>query len=164
MESTINLQLKNYTLVEEISQDDVVTVYRGVRKVDGAVVIIKVLASLFASDEFLVRRFKLATQQTAKLEHPNIIHTYEAEQEGDKLFLVQDWVEGRSLGQTLAEEGPFSPQRMQMIARQIASALDYAHQKSVTHGNLSASRIFIGPEDHVWIAGFGQTQALFGVN
>ncbi|HXW01507.1 MAG TPA: protein kinase, partial [Anaerolineae bacterium] len=35
---------------------------------------------------------------------------------------------------------------------------------SVTHGNLSASRIFLGLEDHVWIAGFGQTQALFGVN
>jgi serine/threonine protein kinase len=164
MNTTIETQLGNYVLVEELSQDDVVTVYRGTRKADQAAVIIKVVSSLFASDEFLVRRFKLATHQTAKLEHPNIIRTYEAEQEGNKLYLVQDFVEARSLAQVLTEEGSFSPQRMQMIARQIASALDYTHQKSVTHGNLSASQIFLGPDDHVWVAGFGQTQALFGVN
>jgi len=164
MNTTIETQLGNYVLVEELSQDDVVTVYRGTRQADQAAVIIKVVSSLFASDEFLVRRFKLATHQTAKLEHPNIIRTYEAEQESDRLYLVQDFVEGRPLAQVLAEEGSFSPQRMQMIARQIASALDYAHQKSVTHGNLSASQIFLGPDDHVWVADFGQTQALFGVN
>ncbi len=164
MNTSIDSQLENYTLVEELSQDEMMSVYRAERKADNAPVMIKVLSSLLASDEFLVRRVKLIAQQTAKLEHPNIVRSYEAGQVGGWLYLVQDWVMAPTLAQVLHTEGSFSPQRMQYIARQIASALDYAHQKSVTHGSLSAGRIFLGPDDRVWVADFGLTQALFGIN
>lgn len=162
MDTTIDLQLEHYVLVEELSQDDILTVYRGQRKSDQSPVIIKIVSPLFVSDEFLVRRFKLVAQQTTRLEHPNIVRTYEVEQEGSRLFLVQDFVRAPTLAQVLHTEGSFSPQRMQYIARQIASALDYAHQKFVTHGNLSASKVFLGPDDRVWVTDFGQV--LFGVN
>jgi serine/threonine protein kinase len=164
MDTTIDLQLEHYVLVEELSHDDIVTVYRGQRKNDPSPLVIKIVSPLFTSDEFLVRRFKLAAQQTARLDHPNIVRTYEAEQEGDRLFLVQDFVRAPTLTQVLRTEGSFSPLRMQYIARQIASALDYAHQKSVTQGNLSADKIFLGPDDRVWVTDFGLVQALFGAN
>ncbi|MBI1877476.1 MAG: protein kinase [Chloroflexi bacterium] len=164
MKTTITLQFENYELVEELSQGEVMTVYRGQRRADQAPVVIKVISPLLASDEFLVRRVKLAAQQTAKLEHPNIVHTYEAEQEGSLLYLIEDFVRAPALAEVLRTEGLFSPQRMQFIARQLASALDCAHQKSVTHGNLSAGKIFLGPDDRVWIADFGLTHALFGMS
>lgn len=165
MDTTIvDLQLEHHTLLEELSQDDILTVYRGQRKSDQSPVIIKVVSPLLVADEFLVRRFKLVAQQTARLDHPNIVRTYEAEQEDGQLYLVQDFVRAPMLAQVLHTEGSFSPQRMQYIARQVASALDYAHQKSVTHGNLSARKIFLGPDDRVWVVDFGQTQALFGIN
>lgn len=164
MNTSVNLQLEAYTLVEELSQNDIMTVYRAERQTDGTPVIVKLLSPLLAADEFLARRFKLAAQQMTKLEHPNIVRSYEAGQEGERLYWVQDFVRATPLAQVLHTEGSLAPQRMQFIARQIASALDYAHQKSVTHGNLSAHCIFLGPDDRVWVADFGQTQALFGLN
>ncbi|NJN96966.1 MAG: protein kinase [Anaerolineales bacterium] len=128
MNTSGDLQLEAYTLVEELSQNDIMTVYRAERQTDGAPVIVKVLSPLLAADEFLARRFKLAAQQMAKLEHPNIVRSYEAGQEGERLYWVQDFVRATPLAQVLHTEGSLAPQRMQFIARQIASALDYAHQ------------------------------------
>jgi serine/threonine protein kinase len=164
MNATIEIQIENYNLLEIIHQDEIVAIYRAQRSIDQAVVRLELVAPLFAADEFVARRFKQVTGQLAHLEHPNIVRTYEAEQSAGHLYLVQDWVEGRSLAQVLAEEGPFSPARMQHITRQLASALDYAHQKSINHGNLSAGGVLLGPNDQVYLTDFGQTQALLGVN
>ncbi|MFC1974932.1 serine/threonine protein kinase [Chloroflexota bacterium] len=159
-----DFQFKNYILEEELGRGDLTVVYRARRKSDDAVVALKVVAPQFTFDEFFVRRFKDIAKQTTKLEHPNIVRTYEADQEGDVLYLVRELIEARPLAQILAEEGPLSPQRMASIARQVSAALDYAHQKSITHGDLSANRVYIGPNDHVIVADFGQTQAMAGTS
>jgi serine/threonine protein kinase len=53
---------------------------------------------------------------------------------------------------------------MLTVARQIAAALDYAHQRSIMHGDLSAKRIYLREDDHVIVADFGQTQAMVGTS
>jgi serine/threonine-protein kinase len=53
---------------------------------------------------------------------------------------------------------------MQFIAGQIASTLDYVHQKSMTHGDLSVYQVYLGADDHVYIVNFGQAQVLFGTD
>jgi serine/threonine protein kinase len=157
-------ELKNYILEKEIGRGDLTIVYQGRRKSDNAVVAIKIVAPQFTFDDLFVRRFREMAKQAAKLEHPNIVRTYEANQEGDILYVVRELIDVRPLAQVLEEEGPFSPQRMLTIARQIASALDYAHQKSITHGDLSAYRVYIGQNDHAIVADFGQTQAMTGTS
>ncbi len=164
MTITTTTHLDNYNLEVELSRNGWSIVYWGRRKTDGAVVTVKVVAPLFGTDEYFVRRFKYTAQQCAQLEHPNILRTYEAEEEAGQLYLVQDFVEVRTMAQVIEAEGPFSPQRTQFIAAQIASALDYAHQKSITHGDLSAQHIYLGSNDHVWLTDFGQSQILFGTN
>jgi serine/threonine protein kinase len=160
----IKTQLENYILEQELGRGDLTIVYRARRKSDEAVVAVKIVAPQFTFDEIFVRRFKDLARQTAQLEHPNIVRTYEAHQEGDVLYLVRELIEARTLVQLLAEEGPLSPRRMLTIARQIATALDYAHQKSITHGDLSANRVYVGPNDHTIVADFGQTQAMAGTS
>lgn len=164
MTVTVSTELENYELLREISRDELGTVFEGRRKSDEAVVSIKVIASHFTFDEYFVRRFKDMIKQTAKLEHPNIIRTYEAAQEGDTFYVVRELVEGRSLAEIIEEEGPLSPIRMAIIARQVASALDYAHQKSITHGDLAASRVMVGLNDQVTVVDFGQTQTMLGTS
>jgi serine/threonine protein kinase len=164
MTATIETQLENYILEQELGRGDLTIVYRARRKSDEAVVAVKIVAPQFTFDEIFVRRFKDLARQTTQLEHPNIVRTYEARQEGNLLYLVRELIEARTLAQVMAEEGPFSPQRMLAIARQIAAALDYAHQKSITHGDLSANRVYIGPNDHAIVADFGQTQAMIGTS
>ncbi|MEW5958891.1 MAG: protein kinase [Chloroflexota bacterium] len=162
MTTTVMTELENYAFEHEIGRGDVTIVYRGRRKADGATVAIKVVAPQFTFDRLFVRRFQDMARQAAKLEHPNIVRTYDAGAEGDLVYVVRELIEARTLAQVIAAEGPFSPQRTLTIARQIAAALDYAHQKSVTHGDLSANRVFIDPDDHVIVADFGQTQAMSG--
>ncbi len=159
-----NINLDNYILEEELGRGDLTIVYRARRKSDDAVVALKVVASQFTFDEFFVRRFKDIARQTIKLEHPNIARIYETNQEGDVLYLVRELIQARSLAQILEEEGPFSPYRMLTITRQIAAALDYAHQKSITQGARSANRVFVDFNDHVIVADFGQIQAMAGTS
>ncbi len=164
MTLTVPFDLNDYSLEQELFQAELGLVYQGRRKTDDAIVAVKVIAPQFTFDDFFVRRFKDMTRQMTRLEHPNIVRTYEAGQDGDKLYVVQELIETRSLADLLAEEEVLSPQRMLTIARQISAALDYAHQKSITHGDLSASRVYVGLHDHTVVADFGQMQAMLGTS
>ena len=164
MAVTVGTELENYILEDEIGRGDVTIVYQARRKLDNTMVAVKVVAPQFTFDELFVRRFKDLARQTAKLEHPNIVRTYEAAQEAGVLYTVREFIEAQTLAQVLEEEGLFSPQRMLVIARQIANALDYAHQKSMMHGDLSATRIYLGLNDRVIVADFGHTQAMAGTS
>ncbi len=164
MTATLEIQLQDYILEEEIGRGDLAVVYRARRRSDGATVAVKMLAYQFTFDEFFGRRFKDIARQTTRLDHPNIVRTYEAQQQGSVLYVVRELIEAHALAQVLENEGPLPPQRMLIIARQIASALDYAHQKSITHGDLSANRVYLAANDHATIADFGQTQAMVGTS
>ena len=164
MTATIDIHLEKYTLETELSQNAWFTLYRGYRQVDQAPINIKMAAPLLAADEFFRRRFKHITRQAAELDHPNLIRSYEAEEENGRLFLVQDFVEARSLAEVIETEGPLSLKRTEFIIGQIASALDCAHHASVLHGDLSAHQIFLGANDHVYVSNFGHSQAIYGNN
>jgi len=164
MTPTTEIQLANYTLEQEIGRGDLTITYRGHRNSDGATVAIKVVALQFTFDRLFVQRFKDMARQAAKLEHRNIVAMFEAGEEGSTVYAVRELIDARPLTQVIEEDGPFSPQRMLIVAQQVTSALDYAHQKSVTHGDLSAKRVYIGPQDHVTVADFGQTQAMYGTS
>lgn len=164
MTTSIDIELDNYSLGQEIGRGDLTIVYEARRKADGAMVAVKLVPPQFTFDELFVRRFLDMSKQAARLEHPNIVRTFEARQQGSILYIVREFVDARPLAEILAEEGPFSPQRVLNIAKQIAGALDYAHQKSIMHGDLSASRVYLGPDDHVTVADFGQMQAMAGTS
>jgi serine/threonine protein kinase len=161
---TVDIEFENYIIEREIGRGDLTIVHQGRRKSDGAIVTIKIVAHQFTFDEFFVRRFKDITRQTIKLEHPNIVRTYEVNHEGDILYMVREFIDARPLSEILEREGPFAPQRMLAVAQQIAAALDYAHQKSIMHGDLSAKRVYLGEGDQVIVADFGQTQAMVGTS
>lgn len=157
-------ELENYVLEEEIGRGDLTIVFRGYRKADQLPVAIKVVAPQFTFDEYFVRRFQDSARQSTRLEHPNIVHTYEAGNEGSTLFIIREFIEAPTLAEVLAAEGPFSPERTVTIARQIAAALDYAHQKLIMHGDLAPKRLYLGPDDHVTVADFGQMQSMAGTS
>jgi serine/threonine protein kinase len=164
MTSPVKNELEDYVLEKEIGRGELTTVYQGCRTSDGSIVAIKIVAPQFTFDERFVRRFQEIGQQTARLDHANIVRTFEAGQEQETVYVVREMIEGQTLAAVIDLEGPFAPQRMLVIARQIADALDYAHQKSIMHGDLSANRVFIGDDDQVTIADFGQTQAMMGTS
>ncbi len=104
-------------------------------------VAIKVLPALFALDPSRVQRFEREAQALAALNHPNIAQIYGVVDEpGAGYALVMEFVAGEDLAQRLAR-GPIPLDAAVAVARQIADALESAHERGIVHRDLKPSNI-----------------------
>ena len=99
-------------------------------------VAIKILPDSFATDRDRVTRFEREAKVLAALNHPNIAHIYGVEERA----LIMELVEGPTLAERIAL-GPVPLDEALAIARQIAEALEYAHEKGVVHRDLKPANI-----------------------
>ena len=125
-------------------------------------VAVKVLPHAFTSDPERLARFEREARMLAALNHPNIDAIYGFEEAEGIRFLVLELVDGQTLAETLADvarqrsQGPGLPIRDALsIARQIAEALDIAHEKGIIHRDLKPANITITPDGVVKVLDFG---------
>jgi eukaryotic-like serine/threonine-protein kinase len=129
-------------------------------------VAVKFLPHAFTSDPERLARFEQEARMLAALNHPNIGAIYGFEEAEGIRFLVLELVDGQTLADTLADvsrqrsQGPGLPIRDALsIARQIAEALDTAHEKGIIHRDLKPANITITPDGVVKILDFGLAKA-----
>ena len=122
-------------------------------------VAIKVLPSHFAADEERLARFTREAQVLAALNHPNIAAIYGIEEAGDIRAIVMEFVDGVTLAQRL-ERGPIALEEALPIARQIAEALEVAHEKGIIHRDLKPANIALTADGQVKVLDFGLAKAL----
>src|SRR4029453_19000380 len=91
-----------------------------------------------------IARFKQEAQVLAALSHPNIAAIYGFEESGRICALVLELVEGPTLADRLSR-GPIAPDEALPIARQIAEALEAAHEQGIVHRDLKPSNIRVAP-------------------
>jgi AAA+ ATPase superfamily predicted ATPase/predicted Ser/Thr protein kinase len=118
-------------------------------------VAIKVLGMKYAADAISKRRFLREAQMASILNHPNIATIYEIGEISSVPFIVMEYVEGVTLTDRLAERGPFPIDEIVAIGRQVASALDEAHEKGVVHRDIKSSNIILTSRGAVKILDFG---------
>ena len=99
-------------------------------------VAIKILPAAFTADADRVARFQREAQVLASLNHPNIAHIYGLERAGDSRALVLELVDGPTLADRIAQ-GPIPIDETLLIARQMAEALEVAHEQGIIHRDLS---------------------------
>lgn len=158
------IKLETYSIDKEIRQDDISIVYQGSRiGHNDPPRAIQIFAPQLTVDDSFRQQLSELIQPVTQLDHPNILPIYDFGQSDEgRIYITQALVEGVSLTKLLDSDGAFSSKRMLKIGRQIAAALDHAHQHHVVHGDLSADNIYVGHNDHVFVLDFTITQAMSG--
>ena len=133
-------------------------VYRATDTNLGRQVAIKVLPEAFAQDAERVARFEREAKTLALLNHPNIAHIYGLERSG-LTALVLELVEGPTLAHRIAK-GPIPLEEAFPIAKQIADALETAHEQGIVHRDLKPANINVRPDGTVKVLDFGLAKAL----
>ena len=124
-------------------------------------VALKVLPDAFTSDPDRLARFKREAQLLASLNHPKIAAIYGLEDTGEPHALVMELVEGPTLADRLAA-GPLPLDEALAIGRQIAEALESAHDQGVIHRDLKPANIKIRADGTVKVLDFGLAKAVHG--
>ncbi len=124
-------------------------------------VALKVLPDVFAGDPDRLMRFEREARLLASLNHANIATIHGIEQDGSHRVLVMELVEGEDLSVRLAK-GPMPLEEALQVARQIADALDAAHEQGVVHRDLKPANIVLTPDGNVKVLDFGLAKAVEG--
>ncbi len=127
-------------------------------KLDRAVAI-KVVAEAFAQDADRLARFQREAKTLASLNHPHIAAIYGLEESNGVRALVMELVEGHDLSQRIAR-GAIPLHEALPIARQIAEALEAAHEQGIVHRDLKPANIKVRPDGTVKVLDFGIAKAL----
>jgi serine/threonine protein kinase len=94
-------------------------------------------------------------RSSAPLNHPNVVSIYDAIEEGDHIWLVMEYVPGRTLAQLMAQDGRLAPERAAGIGAQVADGLAAAHARGTVHRDVKPGNILVTEDDSAKIADFG---------
>ena len=122
-------------------------------------VALKVLPDAFASDPDRLARFEREAQVLAALNHSNIAQIYGLERADGQPVLVMELVEGSTLANRIAA-GPLPVEDALAVARQIATALEAAHERGIVHRDLKPANVTLRPDGLVKVLDFGLAKAL----
>ncbi len=120
----------------------------------GRQVALKVLPPEMASDEHRLERFRREARIVAALNHPNIVTLFSVEQAGDLHFLTMELVGGETLEAQTPAEG-LEPARILLVARELAAALEAAHEQGIIHRDLKPANVMIGATGSAKVLDFG---------
>ena len=142
-----------YAIERELGRGGMGIVYLGVDPKLHRQVAIKVLPEAFAQDPERLSRFEREARLLASLNHPNIAAIYGLEEAGSQRFLVLEYVEGETLAERLTR--PLPLKEALDICRQIAAALEAAHENGVIHRDLKPGNVKLTPGGDVKVLDFG---------
>jgi len=148
-----------YRIDARLSEGGMGTVYRGTHVLMDKTVAIKVLRSSLAADEKIVARFSREARAASRISHPNALSVTDfGEDESGHVFLVMEFLSGKTLKQVVREEGGLPLPRVVDITRQICDALNAAHSQGVVHRDLKSDNIMLLDTtigDHAKVLDFG---------
>jgi serine/threonine-protein kinase len=125
----------------------------------GRSVAVKVVREEVASEIGRVQRLEREARALASVNHPHIAALYGFDEADGRKFLVMELVEGETLADRL-RRGPLPVEQALRIARQIAEALEAAHEKGVVHRDLKPANVKLTPDNNVKVLDFGLAKAM----
>ena len=151
--SMIGLAIGPYTILSQLGVGGMGEVYLASDSRLGRKVALKFLPE-YLTDEDRVERFKQEARVASALNHPNVATIYDIGEVGGAIYIAMEYVEGQTLGARRTRQ-PFDSAELVDIVTQIASALDEAHTRGITHRDIKADNIMLTERGHAKVLDFG---------
>lgn len=153
-------QVGEYRLVRKIAKGGMGEVYEGVQLALDRRVAVKIIADELVSDVSFIQRFEREAKSSAALNHPNVAQVYDFGREGERLYLVMEFVEGEDLAAHVKHHGKLSIPEAMMVGKQVVAALKFALDQSIIHRDIKPANILYTPEGVVKITDLGLAKKL----
>ncbi len=159
-DSLAGKQIGQFTVIEEIGRGGMATVYRATQASINRDVALKVLPKAFLHDSGFYERFTREVDVIAHLEHPHIVPIYDFGTFDGTPYIAMRLLMGGSLRQFIRSGGTINLHELIVPARQIGSALDYAHQQGIVHRDLKPGNILLDTNNNAYLSDFGIARVL----
>jgi len=132
-----------YQIVSLVGRGGMGDVYKAEHRLMQRTVALKVIKRELVRKPEAVERFHREVKAAARLNHPNIVAAYDAEQAGDLHFLVMEYVDGVDLSQVVKERGPLPVDEACHCIRQAAAGLQHAHEQGMVHRDIKPHNLMV---------------------
>ncbi len=137
-----NLEIPGYDLLEKVGSGGMASVFRARRQSDGLIVALKIPMEQYVADAKFIRRFHREAEVAQRLDHPNIVRTFEHGSLGIKHYMVMEFVDGRSL-ENYIEAGELDIGLSIDMMKLVVGALQHIHSAGIIHRDIKPANIMI---------------------
>jgi serine/threonine protein kinase len=159
----VGKNLGQYEILSLLGRGLFSSVYRAYQASLNRTVAVKVLPADLLRDEHFQERFEQDVRVLRQLEHFHVLPIYDVGQAERRPYLVMRYVAGGTLGNLLARYGMLSVAETVPIIQQVASALDYAHQRGILHRGLKPSNVLLDEEANAYLSDFSINRVREGI-
>ena len=153
-------RIEGYKIIRKLGSGAMATVFLAKQESLDRPVAIKVLPKKFSENNDFIQRFYKEGQAAAKLNDANIVQAYDVGKSGDYHYFVMEYVDGETVYDQIVERGKLSEQESLPIIRQVAKALQHAHQRGFIHRDIKPKNIMISKTGDVKLADLGLARAV----
>ncbi len=151
---------QRYEIIQKIGGGGMALVYKAKCRLLNRYVAVKILRPEFISDEDFINKFEKESQAAASLSHPNIVNIYDVGTDNDVHYIVMEYVDGKTLKKYIKEKGLLKNDEVINISKQIALALQHAHDNHIVHRDIKPHNILITEDGRAKVTDFGIARAI----
>lgn len=144
-----------YQVLQPIGSDYAGTLFKALHPQTGNIVVLRLFSPAVMQGQEDCDRWMMAGKAATELDHPNLQRILSMGTDGDRPYLVKEFIEGHSLRQQIERRGRFQQMEAVEILIQCGEALAYGHARDLIHGNLRPSHILIGMDRRVRVSELG---------
>lgn len=143
-----------------IGSGGMAVVYEGLDMLLERRVAVKVLRQRFASDPEFLERFQREARAAANLDHPNIVTVFDVGRDGERHYIVMEYVDGQDLKTIIRQKGRLNVGEALDITAQVAAGVGHAHKAGVIHRDIKPQNVLITRAGRAKVVDFGIARAL----
>jgi serine/threonine kinase PknH len=158
-ESRVGAQIGPYRLRRLLGKGGMGEVYEAEDTVKDRIVALKLLPEAVSHDPVFRKRLQREAHSAGRLQEPHVVPIHDYGEVDGLLYVDMRMIDGTDLRKILKRYGPMTPARAVAIVRQVASALDAAHESGVMHRDVKPENILITRDDFAYLVDFGIANA-----